>query len=65
MPEFTGAVIERLWRDPSKLDRSGETLISAELGMAYGIRDLDGKQPRLYTETLGRPTGRFMLPVTE
>lgn len=65
MPEFTGLVIERLWRDPSKLDRSGETLISAELGMAYGIRDLDGKQPRLYTETLGRPTGRFMLPITE
>lgn len=61
-PEFTGLVIERLWRDPQKLERSGQTLISAELGMEYGIQDLDGKQPRLYTQTLGRPTGRFRHP---
>lgn len=61
-PEFTGLVIERLWRDPQKLEKSGETLISAELGMEYGIQDLDGKQPRLYTQTLGRPTGRFRQP---
>lgn len=61
-PEFTGLVIERLWRDQAKLTRSGTTLISAELGVEYGIRDIDGKQPRLYTDTLGAPRGRFILP---
>ena len=59
-PEFSGLVIERLWRDPERMARSGETLIAAELGFGYGIRDIDGKQPRLYTDTLGKPSGRFL-----
>lgn len=61
-PEFTGLVIERLWRDSEMLARSGETLITAELGATYGMYDIDGKQPRLYTETLGQPNGRFISP---
>lgn len=60
-PEFTGLVIEALWRDPERMRLSGETLIGADLGTRYGIKDLDGKQPRLYTDTLGKPE-RFILP---
>ncbi|RUM06042.1 SDR family NAD(P)-dependent oxidoreductase [Rhizobium chutanense] len=60
-PEFTGLVIERLWRDPDLMERSGEAFISAQLGMEFGIKDLDGKQPRLYSE-LGSPSGRFVKP---
>ena len=58
-PEFTGFVIERLWRDPQRMARSGESLIAAELGQHYGIKDLDGKQPRIYSDTLGKPNNRF------
>ncbi|GLR88576.1 SDR family NAD(P)-dependent oxidoreductase [Bradyrhizobium iriomotense] len=61
MPEFTGLVIERLWRDPDVMMRSGETFIAAQLGIEFGIEDLDGKQPRLYPE-LGSPAGRFVIP---
>lgn len=60
-PEFTGLVIERLWRDPERMALSGRTLIAAELGLRYGIRDLDGKQPRLYTQTQGTPSA-FVAP---
>jgi len=59
-PEFTGLVIERLWRDPQRMARSGESLIAAELGRHYGIKDLDGKQPRIYTDTMGEPGNRFL-----
>ncbi|MCR5942708.1 SDR family NAD(P)-dependent oxidoreductase [Ochrobactrum sp. XJ1] len=62
-PEFTGLVIEALWRDPERMRLSGETLIGANLGTRYGIKDLDGKQPRLYTDALGKPE-RFILPAT-
>ena len=63
-PEFTGLVIEQLWRDPERMAMSGETLIGAELGRRYGIKDLDGKQPRIYSASLGNPSGRFILPVS-
>jgi NAD(P)-dependent dehydrogenase (short-subunit alcohol dehydrogenase family) len=59
-PEFTGLVIERLWRDPARMALSGETLTGAELGLRFGIKDLDGKQPRVYTDSLGKPSGRFI-----
>lgn len=61
-PDFTGLVIERLWRDPERMALSGETLIGAELGRRYGIKDLDGKQPRVYTSSMGSPSGRFIAP---
>jgi len=60
-PEFTGLVIERLWHDPELMTWSGKTLIAAQLGLELGIKDLDGKQPKIYPE-LGSPAGRFILP---
>jgi NAD(P)-dependent dehydrogenase (short-subunit alcohol dehydrogenase family) len=61
-PEFTGLVIERLWRDPERMTLSGEALIGAELGLHYGMKDLDGKQPITYAERMGKPSGRFSVP---
>jgi len=61
-PEFTGLVIERLWRDPERMKLSGEALIGAELGHRYGIKDLDSKQPLVYTDVLGKPNNRFVIP---
>jgi NAD(P)-dependent dehydrogenase (short-subunit alcohol dehydrogenase family) len=61
-PEFTGLVIERLWRNPERMALSGETVIGAELGLRYGIKDLDGKQPITYEEQMGKPSDRFFVP---
>ena len=61
-PEFTGLVIERLWSDPERMALSGESVIGAELGLRYGIKDLDGKQPITYAQKMGRPAGRFFVP---
>jgi NAD(P)-dependent dehydrogenase (short-subunit alcohol dehydrogenase family) len=61
-PEFTGLVIERLWSDTERMALSGESLIGAELGLRYGIKDLDGKQPMTYVERMGKPSGRFFVP---
>jgi len=64
-PEFTGLVVERLWRDPQRMQLSGETLIGAELGQRFGIRDLDGKQPLIYQQTMGSPSNRFLIPAAQ
>ena len=61
-PEFTGEIIERLWRDPERLDYSGSALICAELAQRYRIADLDGKQPISYREAWGSPEDRFVNP---
>jgi NAD(P)-dependent dehydrogenase (short-subunit alcohol dehydrogenase family) len=58
-PEFTGLVIAALLDDPRLPERSGKALIGAELGREYGIADIDGKQPRDWTETMGRPFSYF------
>src|SRR3546814_4320128 len=42
-PEFTGLVIETLSRDPELAQLYGKALIGADLGVKYGIKDLDGK----------------------
>ncbi|HEX7913347.1 MAG TPA: SDR family NAD(P)-dependent oxidoreductase [Paraburkholderia sp.] len=54
-PEFTGNVIHALYRDPNRMTQSGQVLIGAEAALAYGIADLDGKQPPSYRELLGGP----------
>lgn len=54
-PEFTGRVIGALYRDPQRAGKSGQTLIGAELALAYGIRDDGGVQPLSYREMLGAP----------
>jgi NAD(P)-dependent dehydrogenase (short-subunit alcohol dehydrogenase family) len=50
-PEFTGHVIWALFNDPALLERSGQTLIGAELGRDYGISDAGGRQPPSYRDT--------------
>jgi len=62
-PEFTGLVLDALFEDKDLLNYSGQTLIGAELGLRYGIKDIDGKQPVAYRETMGEPL-RFMLPAS-
>src|ERR1700730_4253256 len=50
-PEFTGHVIWALYNEPELMRMSGKTLIGAELGAQYGIRDRDGRQPTSYRDT--------------
>lgn len=54
-PEFTGLLIDALYRDPDLLKLSGQALIGAELGERYGIEDTDGKKPISYRATMGSP----------
>jgi NAD(P)-dependent dehydrogenase (short-subunit alcohol dehydrogenase family) len=48
-PEFIGRVIAAFDADPNKLQRSGHALVAAALAQEYGVKDLDGKQPRPLT----------------
>jgi NAD(P)-dependent dehydrogenase (short-subunit alcohol dehydrogenase family) len=54
-PEFSGRVIDALARDPDLMAKSGKVWIAAELGEAYGVTDIDGRQPlsprRFFGET--------------
>jgi NAD(P)-dependent dehydrogenase (short-subunit alcohol dehydrogenase family) len=50
-PEFTGHIIWALFNDPALVDRSGQTVIGAELAREYGITDAEGRQPPSYRET--------------
>ncbi|MEM5431528.1 SDR family NAD(P)-dependent oxidoreductase [Cupriavidus oxalaticus] len=54
-PEFTGKVIEALYRDPGLMEKSGQVLIAAEAALEYGIVDAEGVQPPSYREVLGGP----------
>jgi NAD(P)-dependent dehydrogenase (short-subunit alcohol dehydrogenase family) len=54
-PEFTGHVIDALYRDPQLSDRSGQTVIAAELAEHYGITDEGGRKPPSHREMLGAP----------
>ena len=49
-PELTGHVIWALYNDPKLMDRSGRTLIGAELAREYGIKDEGDRQPPSYRE---------------
>ena len=53
-PEFSGHIIYALYNDPKVMDVSGQTLIGAEAGLKYGIKDGD-KQPPSYRTMLGEP----------
>lgn len=63
-PEFTGLVIEHLWRSPERMQLSGQSLIGAELGQHFGIKDIDGKQPYSLAQKYGKPTNTFFVPST-
>jgi len=48
-PQFLGRVISALAIDPTVMEKSGQVLIAAQLGLEYGVTDIDGKQPRPLT----------------
>jgi len=50
-PEFTGHVIWALYNDPALAELNGKTIIGAESGKHYGIRDKGGRQPVSYRDT--------------
>ncbi|WP_460356087.1 SDR family NAD(P)-dependent oxidoreductase [Mycobacterium sp. ZZG] len=54
-PEFTGHVIDALYRDPDLDGLSGHTLIAAEAAARYGIIDEGGRTPPSHREMLGAP----------
>ncbi|BBY29309.1 SDR family NAD(P)-dependent oxidoreductase [Mycolicibacterium sediminis] len=54
-PEFTGYVIDALYRDPDLLDLSGRTHVGAELAQRYGITDEGGRRPPSHRDALGAP----------
>jgi NAD(P)-dependent dehydrogenase (short-subunit alcohol dehydrogenase family) len=54
-PEFPGRVIVALASDPLVMQRSGATLITAELAQDYGVTDVDGKVIPSLREQRGSP----------
>lgn len=54
-PEFTGYLIDALYRDPALVELSGQTLIGAELATRYGITDVEGRRPPSHRDVLGAP----------
>ncbi|MGI9126354.1 MAG: SDR family NAD(P)-dependent oxidoreductase [Mycobacterium sp.] len=57
-PQFTGKLIDALYRDPDLSALSGHTLIGAELAERYGITDEGGRRPPSHREALGSPHPR-------
>lgn len=45
-PQFVGRAVAHLAADGKRLERSGQTLVAAELGEEYGFTDVDGQRPR-------------------
>lgn len=54
-PEFTGRVVNALYGDAKLMEKSGQILVAAEEAQAYGVTDIDGKQPPSPTGMLGHP----------
>ena len=54
-PQFTGRVIDALFRDPDLSTLSGHTVIAAELAGSYGLTDEGGRCPRSHRGALGSP----------
>ena len=48
-PQFIGRAIAALAADPDRMQKSGQILVAAAVAQEYGIRDIDGKQPRPLT----------------
>ena len=48
-PQFIGRVVAALAADPDIMKKSGKVLVAAQEALAYGIQDLDGRQPRPLT----------------
>ena len=45
-PQFIGRAVAALAADSQIMEKSGQILIAAALGLEYGFTDIDGKQPR-------------------
>jgi NAD(P)-dependent dehydrogenase (short-subunit alcohol dehydrogenase family) len=56
-PEFIGRVVQALYSDPARLERSGKVFYAAELALEYGVKDTNGAQPPSHRQFLGDPTG--------
>ena len=54
-PEFNGRIIHALASDPDLMQKSGQTLVTAELAMAYSLTDTEDRQPPSYRDQLGEP----------
>ena len=54
-PEFSAVVLNALAEDAALPAFNGQVVIGAELGVRYGIKDSDGKQPISYRSTMGEP----------
>ena len=54
-PEFTGHLIDALFRDRELAEISGQTFIGAELAARYGITDEGGREPPSHRDLLGAP----------
>lgn len=52
-PEFIGRVIDALSQDPRLPEYNGHTLITAELGAAYGVVNNDGTAPGSHRAAFG------------
>ena len=48
-PQFIGRVVAALAADPDIMKKSGKVLVAAQEAIEYGVRDIDGKQPRPLT----------------
>ena len=48
-PQFIGRAVAALASDPNLMQKSGQVLVAAALGLEYGFSDIDGKQPRPVT----------------
>ncbi|GAB3103682.1 SDR family NAD(P)-dependent oxidoreductase [Aestuariicella hydrocarbonica] len=54
-PDFNGRVIFAIASDNNAVERSGHTLVSAEVAREYGVTDLDGRDRPSYRNRLGGP----------
>jgi dehydrogenase/reductase SDR family protein 1 len=48
-PQFIGRVVAALATDPDLMQKSGQILVAAAVAQEFGIKDIDGKQPRPIT----------------
>lgn len=55
-PQFTGRVIDALYRDPQMMEKSGKVWIGAELGAEYGVTDINGREPPSHRAFFGETT---------
>jgi NAD(P)-dependent dehydrogenase (short-subunit alcohol dehydrogenase family) len=52
-PDYTGHVAWALFNDPDLMRFNGRTIVGAEIGREYGIKDLEGRFPPSVRESTG------------